>query len=438
MVEIRHIACFVCLGCLGPVWAGEGVDSPGVLRLEKIWELSLGREPGYRVGLETDAAARAEQEALWRARWPEWSVAVAGDYGQRARPGDERREGVSGRGDVVARAQWTFWDSGRGWLDEAAARVRDEALAAGRVFDVGHRAVIGRAYIASVAAGERAVVLEAQWRAVEDLARRVRRRMAAGVEPAAAEPELVAAEARASAVWREAVRVERVARQRLSAFAGEAVQPAAIRPEPLLEAEGVRGGTEPESEWLHRQARSAEARAQAMRRAESWQMYLVGAGGQYVSPAFEDGDWQEEYYVGIGAVWRPDAGGERRWRAQAEQRRAQAQRAAADSREREAERARERLRDEWREYPDRLDELAAEQEAAEGRRVVMVRRWQQGLESWTVALDAVQEAADLELRRIDLLEQTALELVDYAVATGAIDRLPQWLGQAGGTHHAED
>jgi outer membrane protein TolC len=397
--------------------------------LSEVWALSAAQEPGYRRMEEAQAAAAAEESAVRRARLPEWSVTLAGDYGQRGRPGEERREGVSPRADVVAAGSWTMADSGRAWAEETQRLRQEEARLAVLDQDAAHRARVARVYVEAAFSGARAALRQEHRAAVEALAEIVRRRHAAGVEPGAAARELTDEEARVRLAWADAEQAHAAALRELHSLAGAPVRPTALAPAPPADAPAPGAVESTEVQRLRRQADTERARARALAQEERWRLRLFGAGGTYYSHAFEDGRVQEEYYLGVGGVWRPDFGGVRRQRAVAGERRAGATLAAAESLHLEQARARALTMERWRLHARRREDGAVALAEAAAREEALRLRWREGLEPWRAVLTALARRMELEDALLALQWELAASLVDYAAGADAMDALPHWLGQ---------
>jgi hypothetical protein len=218
-------------------------------------------------------------------------------------------------------------------------------------------------------------------------------------------------------------------RAELDAFTGVSVTPAAVIPSPPLDAGQAADGDSPDVRFLRQQAETQQARSLAIQTEDRWQLQLIGAGGPYFSHAFEDGNLQEEYYLGVGGVWRPDFRGARRQRALAEERRARASSAAAESRQRERDREIQQTLRLWEQSAAQTAERKREAEAAEQHQLALHRRWRQGVDSWRAVQGANRRVTELRLEQLDRDRELTHTLIDYAEWVDALDALPQWLGQ---------
>jgi outer membrane protein TolC len=374
------------------------------------------------------------EDALRRESLPGLTVSAGGDYGQRARPGEERAVGVGARGDAVVLLGWTLAD---GVWEARRMELGERRRAAALEVELGRerRAVeLARAYLEAGAA-------QADWRALGarreqwlGLVEVVGRRHAAGVESDLQKEELAAALA---AVEHE----QALARQRLreetalmAVLAGRAVRARSWEGWaggwgglPMVEVGA--DGAALEAELLRQQARGERAAGEVARREGRWRFEVLGSAGAYGSEAF-DGGVEPEYYAGLRASWRPDLGGERRRRAEAAELRARALEREVEVLGVEARGLGERVAALWQEQDGVRGAREREREQVARLEEVARLRWQRGVSGWREWLAAARRLDELEFaaREIDL--ELARALVDYAAASGRVGELAGWL--AGG------
>ncbi len=403
----------------------EPAGTEPILDLRAVFERSAEREPALAAERMRVEAAGQEVRAAARELAPELGVRAEGDLGQRARPGDERELGRSARGDATAVLSWDLIRSERGPARLEARRDRDAQIEAEGLRSHDHRLAVAQVYVEAALAVEIESLVGDYRERVGELAEVVRRRSAEGVEDRY-EIELVEdALARLDRVVADASSQRARALVELADWVGYCAQP---EPLDLDEASRVQDARGEHAAARHARAQAAAAEASASRiaREEAWRAGPLGAAGLYASPAFE-GSLQPEYYVGFFAEWRPDVGGIREARADAERLRAIAHREEAQSLELESERAQRR----WEQARRRLSERrsARERERKRASRVLEIAelRWREGVGPWREVLDAVERLEEVELELVQLQRETALALIDLAEQAGRAEQLPSWL-----------
>ncbi len=421
LIAVSISACFQW-----PLAAGASLEE---LSLNEVWERAGALEPGFRAQQELDAGVEAEWQALRRQRYPSLSIAATADHGQRVRPGEERDQGISSRGEVLARGSWVFAESGRASREAVVAQRREVLQRDAQVFDTEFRAELARIYV-------EASLTEARFDHAQDLLKRlrsqeahVRARVAAGVEPQESSYTVELLLREQEAIANEIASERALMRRELSAFVGAPIRPSALvlSTEPAGEPDSQ--GQSPQVTWLRAEAEERLLQAASLRDQDRWSIELFGVGGPYFSRAFENRSAKSEFYVGLGASWNPDFAGVSRYEALAEQRRARADLARADSESRRMDRLRERLQGHLLQLAEREGRLAEQQGQMMRQLAVEELRWKEGVGSWQALLDAHRASYDLELDRIDLQQQRALVRIQLAETAGALDALPEWLGQ---------
>ncbi len=430
---IRRLWLCLVAACWAPALLAESDDATH--SLASVWNWSIDNQPLYLAGQLLVEAEEDELTALRRSTLPELQVEAGGDYGQRVSPGEERARGVTSRGEIVARVNWTLVDSGRTSSQRALERARAEAISQQQARDLSFRAEVARMYVSAAAHAERAAILHSADQDFNALTNALRRRSAEGVAPT---DELIRAEQAASrraVEQRETDDADRSSRIKLALLADQAD----VRPKWLeLRAPAVRDphpnadhSAEPASPLLTSLEQAAErqrADAEHLRRADQWRLDLTGQTGPYFSGALDDGR-KTEYFAGLRLTWTPDLAGVNRSRSSAQLRRAEsleAERASlAQEFEREARQLQEQLRqlEARRQAQARLLERTADRERTESL------RWREGVGDWSSLYSAREDLLNARLEELDWRLETALQLIDYAETTNRLDELPVWLGQ---------
>ncbi len=407
-------------------------EDEGPLRsLHSIWEAGVANHLGYEASRAGAMAEDAEARAVRRERIPSLSVEASGDYGQRVRPGEERDQGVAGRGEILARVDWLLYESSRAARERAVELRRQGIVHAGEAFDYAYRAEMARLYVQASAAEEKVASLQDEEATFSGLLERVAHRVRSGVEPASAGEWLEEAQS----LYRERLHDARSRKDalsaRLTAIAGREVAPSPVRPRfdniaPMPEVED-----NPALAELRLLAEERRAEADSILRRDRWRIEAFGATGPYFSEAFED-RVKHEYYGGMRLVWSPDTSGVQRERALAERRRARALEAeAAGLRQVHSHRTRE-IGAGLDEAESRLAGAEALVESSARAARAATLRWQRGVGTWREVAERREALLDARLREIELREELALLLVEYAEILAALEALPVWLGEGGG------
>ncbi|MCC5807000.1 MAG: TolC family protein [Opitutales bacterium] len=396
--------------------------------LDQAWSASVSAQPRYVAGILRLEAEEFEARALARERWPDLSLEAGGDYGQRARPGEERDQGISARGEILARVNWNLFESGRAARERAVALRREGVRESNAAFDHAFRAEVARTYVSASLALERREHLLAARREFLEIAEVARRRMREGVEPGAAREHLEQAEAAWAARWREADTAAETARLQLALLADRTeVQPLPIRLSSVPEA-SPGDSPPPALAALRLQAGERRAQAEAVASGNRWRLDAIGQAGPYFSRAF-DGRTEEEYYAGLRFSWSPDASGVQRARALAETRRARALEAEEAALKRDLARRDEEVRGLFRDLSSQAEEWDEAVKGAEATERAVRLRWREGVTSWRALLDERERLLSARLGELAWRERLALLLVDYAESAAALDELPVWIGQ---------
>ncbi len=398
--------------------------------LASVWESSMRAQPRYAANELRIEAEDAERRALRRDRYPSVEIEGGGDFGQRVRPGEERDEGLAGRGEILARVNWSLLESGRSARQRAVEFRRSGLAAADAAFDLAFRGEVARAYIGASVASERRQLLLAAEPAFEKLAAVVRMRVREGVESTVALDQIEeSAAARAARLRAEADAAEGKKLMLALLADRETVQPLRIDPRPPRAAVSVE--TSPALAALRHEAGERLAEAEALERTDRWRLDAVGQAGPYFSRAF-DRTTEHEYFGGLRFVWSPDLAGARSSRALAERRRARALEADEAGLRRDLSM---RVREIDATLGDAdartTDWRAAVERAAAAERTARLR-WEHGAGSWSDWWEKRERLLEAKLDELDWRRQTAEMLVEYAEASGRIDDLPAWIGQRSG------
>lgn len=426
-VQKGPVAAGIALTVGGAAFGGQGesLSTSPTVSLVFVWEASMRAQPRYEAGGLRIEAEDAEALALRRERLPEVSVEAGGDYGRRVRPGEERDQGVAGRGEILARVNWSLFESDRSARRRAIELRREGLVAADVAFDHAFRSEVARTYVHASIAAERRDLLVAGAEPVKRLADAVARRVTEGVDTAAARHRTADTLAAWKLRLREALDDAEAELLKLSLLADvDNVLPRRIEPIPPDIAATVDGN--PAVAALRLGADERRAEAEALRRRDLWRLDAVGQAGPYFSRAF-DVTAQQEYFGGLRFVWSPDMAGVRESRALAERRRARALEAEeAGLRHDLAVRVRETEKILSGAHRQAMDWRAALVRAEATERTARLR-WEQGAGPWTEWLDALEHLTDVMMGELEWRARTALLLVDYAEAAGYIDSLPAWI-----------
>jgi outer membrane protein TolC len=403
-------------------------QSPEGLTLEELWQAARDREPGYQAVAELrEAEANARSSA--RREWlPGFGVDGLGTHGQRLSPGEERVLGVGPRGELRLTAGWSLLDSDRGSRAHLAAVREAEAAAGERAFDVGYRAILAAVYAEGVAAEERWTARRSHFEALREMEELLERRLEAGVDARWEAHLLREAMARAERLLLEAEASREGIREELSVLTGRCVRPSALSPSSHGALEDAPPGG-PEVELLRRQADTRDALARQEGDRARWNVQLLGITGPNYSRAFDDDRVRNEYLLGVSATWRPDLAGVRSRLSAAEEARARAVRAEAESLELALERELSRIRAILETGERRRTGLAQELREAERREEAALLRWREGVDRWTEVLQARDRVLEVRTLGLELRRELALALIQQARATDRMEALPALLGQ---------
>ena len=406
-----------------------GSEDEGPLRsLHSVWESGVANHTGYEASRAGAMAEEAEARAVRRETIPSLSVEASADYGQRVRPGEERDQGVAGRGEVLARVDWLLYESSRAARERAVELRREGIVHAGEAFDYAYRAEMARLYVQASAAEEKVAALREEETTFSGLLDRVALRVRNGVETASAREWLEETQSSYRERLHEARNRNDGLSARLTAIAGREVAPTPVHPRfggfgPMPEV-----GDNPALAELRLLAEERRAEADSILRRDRWRVEAFGTTGPYFSEAFDD-RVKHEYFGGMRLVWSPDTSGVQRERALAERRRARALEAEATGlRERHWQRTREigvRLDD----AESRLAGSAELMESSERAARAADLRWQRGVGTWREVAERRGALLDARLQEIELREALALLLVEYAEISAALEALPVWLGE---------
>ncbi len=396
--------------------------------LADLWAASAAAEPRFRAEQLRTEAEGLDVEALRRERRPVWALEAGGDYGQRARPGEERAEGVAARGDILARVEWSLLESGRTMNQRAALLRQIASVEKGEAFNLAFRAEVARIYIAAAIARERHEHLQSAAMPLQHLATTARLRIDSGVESATAREQIDQFVDTWTVQWQAAEQATEQATLKLALLADrETVAPAYVSLQ-AVPTPREPDATPPAITVLQRQADERRATADAWARSDRWRLDVVGQAGPYLSQAFDDGV-EAEYYGGLRVVWQPDLAGVNRRRALAEMRRAEALEQEASALHAGLDRRMAEIAVMLRAFPAQQsaweDALASTINAERVARL----RWEEGVGSWQDWLDEHERLLDVRLRELSWREAMALLWVDYAEALARLDELPSWIGQ---------
>ncbi len=400
--------------------------------LSSVWKWSIENEPAYGAEELRRKAAEISEQAVYRERWPTFSVEAAGDYGQRVRPGEERDRGLAGRGDILARLEWTLVESSRGVRERAVALRRAGLVESGAARDVTFRAMVGRTYVEAAFELDRHTILGAHRDAFQGVADLAELRVREGVEPAFALEWLEGRIKDLAVVLKESGESRDLRLLQLGILSGRAVSPHPVflKEEALANMIKAASRTDnPAVAALRLEADAIRSEAEAAGVNGLWQVTAFGAAGPYFSEAF-DRSMEAEYFGGVRLTWSPDTASVRQSRALAERHRARALREDARSQSRKLER---RIAEIER-VADGFANRTADLNEAVHRAAVAVNgtrmRWEEGLGGWREWLDAKETLVNARLKELDWRHQCALLVVEYAEITNRMPDLPGWLGQS--------
>jgi outer membrane protein TolC len=427
----------VLIRCLAGAFAGGFFCSSAMnaqsekTTLVDLWHWSIEHEPGYQMATSARRAGEADAVAIGRERLPTVSVAGAGDFGQRARPGEEREQGVAARGDLLARVDWIVRDSARGARERAVALRRAGVVETEAAFDLSFRAELARTYLQTAIAVERHSILTGHFDRFDEVSSLARLRVERGVESAVALEWLETARTRHRAELERSRDRTELGSMTLAAYAGREVEPAPLDFDVAeigwLHVPPIEKGA-PSVAALEREAEVLRAEADVLREQDRWRVGAFAAGGPYFSKAFSDG-LEPEYIGGIQFVWTPDVTGVRESRASAFRHRAGALQAEAQSEARRLGRRAAEIARLGSSYGERERELRDAVERAAALERTSLLRWQNGVGGWRDLLDSREARLRAELAQLDWRAAFALEIVEYAEITNRLDSLPGWLGQ---------
>jgi len=403
-------------------------DEGEPVRLVTVWEELREREPGYRAVQGRVEAEGAARSAVLREWVPSFSFDGLGNWGQRTSPGEERVLGVGPRGDLRLVGAWTILEGGRGWRGREA-RFREEAAEAGReAFHHNFLGVVGRLYV-EAAAAERVAALRLEERdALQALAGPIRERVAAGLDLAWESQLLEEAVARVERVLAEGEQARAGLRGELSALVGRCVRALPIEPAPGEGYEGEVGGN-PQLLSLMRAADAGEAMARGEANRDRWRLQIIGSTGPTRSRAFDPGPVETEYLVGVAGSWAPDLAGVRGRLSAAEEARARALRAEAESLALQWERELDRVQRELEFTAQRRSTLLAEEALTERRLEASILRWEAGVDRWTEVIQAWERRQGVRLLLVEWEREVALALLRRGELLGVMERVPAELGQ---------
>ncbi|MFU8849054.1 MAG: TolC family protein [Opitutales bacterium] len=411
-----------------------GASDPEGDSLIEIWKASSSAQPRYLAGTLRVEAEALEARALAREEWPSLTVEAGGDYGQRARPGEEREQGIAGRGEILAQVNWNLMESGRSARERALNLRREGLEQANAAFDDAFRTEVARSYVNASLALERRKLLRAARIEFSEMAKLVLHRFDEGVEPGATRDQLEQREAAWAARWREADTDAETARLQLALLAGrEEVRPLPVQllnlPE---EAPTLIDRLPPALAALELQAKEGRAQAEAIALTNRWRLNAIGQTGPYFSRAY-DGRIEEEYYAGLRFTWSPDAAGVQRTRARAEMRRARSLEAEKTALQRDYAQSSEAMRRTFRELSRQEEEWTESLTSAQAAERAAQLRWREGVGTWITLLEERNRLLEVRLGELAWRERLARTIIDYAESTGQVHELPAWIGQTPGS-----
>ncbi|TVR00645.1 MAG: hypothetical protein EA398_11030 [Deltaproteobacteria bacterium] len=413
-------ALCVLSGAHSDAW-GADCDPGEVSSLEELVERVVGRSAAVDAERFLHRAAALEQEATGRERRPEWTAWVDADAGQRARPGDERAQGVSARGLASVEARWAAWDAAR------SSREAERALALTAAQWERDRVQwrvaleVEQRVLEWWVRGDAVVTVEALLAEVEAEGLEADRRVRAGLEDVGARVALLEEEERHRA-WREAHLARR------DAVAEELVRWADLCGR--LQIEGLRGepsavgAARPEARWLELQAEVLDGRAESVRRADALRWDLLARAGVHASPAFEGG-LQEEWIAGTLFTWRPDVRGVRDRRAEGVRQEAASLRARARLGEETLERQVALVDARLAALSERSAQRTERLRRLEEEERLLVRRVEAGLVSGSALLGQRSRERAARIEELEDALERRLLLHERGLLQGLLGRTPQ-------------
>lgn len=424
----RHILLATLTAC----WIAATVAAPQAAAddtLESVWAASMDNQPLYLAGQLRMEAEQAELQALRRTALPELQLEAGGDYGQRVRPGEERDRGVAGRGEIIARVNWSLIESGRSSRERAIELARAGAVSQQAARDLAFRSEVARLYVRSAADAERVSIMHAAEPGFQSLTDSLRRRIAEGVAPSELKLRAAEAESRRQTQLNDAVDAKRAGRTALALLTNrDAVSPLLLQVQPPTPAAAGDWDSNPLLAELEREAERQRAEAEQLQRAELWRLDLISQTGPYFSGALDDGR-QQEYFAGLRFTWTPDLAGVNRARSTAGMRRAQATEAERASLGDELRRRSVNLEEQLHWVDDRQAERARLLERVQDRERAESLRWREGLGDWSNVYEARENLLQVRLDELQWRLDTAMDLIEYAEVNNRLDDLPAWLGQ---------
>ncbi len=375
-------------------------------------------------------AVELDRLGVQRERRPNLMVELGGDYGQRARPGEERALGVGGRGDAIARVNWVLLESGRKAREMSVAHARAAIEELTSAFDIAYRANVARAYIASSIARERLEAIRDFSEALEHISNAVELRVELGVESVVSSDLVAQSYSSTVAKHREIESSAGQSQLELDLLAGRTSSPLKVK---LIgpSSENETYIDNPALSLLDNQIRELRAEAEATEKSGRWRIEAVGWAGPHFSRAFDD-SIQEEYTGGLRLVWNPDLAGVNRARSQAAAQRASAIEMDRASLEMDIDRDRAMIQALTIDLPEQTAEWDAAMKRAKLATNTARMRWTEGYGSWKELLATEQKLLDMRLDEVDWRESLAMIMIDFAERSGAIDSLPMWIGQREG------
>ncbi len=399
--------------------------------LVSVWAASRDNQPLYLAGRLQAEADQAELQAHRRSKLPELRLEAGGDYGQRARPGEERDQGLAGRGEILAQVNWSLLESGRDSRERALALAGKGTLSRQAAQDLVFRADVARHYVEAAIKQERLAVLTTAEPGFQALANALERRVSEGVEPAGRRARIEQAEARRAATIQEAEDAAGAGGAKLALLTGRAevtpMPPKLSAPETKPEIDWI---DSPQLAVLDWQVEQQRAEAETLSRTDRWSLDFVGQAGPYFSNAF-DGALEQEYFAGLRFSFSPDWAGVNRARANAEYRRARATEAERASLHDDLQRRSAELADLLHLLDDRRigrEEVLAKARASEHAEKV---RWREGVGDWSALYSAREDWVAAQLDELEWRLEMALKLIEYAEISNRLEELPAWLGQEG-------
>ena len=397
-------------------------------RLVDVWESSIAVQPRYLVGILYEEAGEAELLAYQLERWPELSVEAGGDFGQRARPGEERDQGMAARGEILARVQWSLLESGRIARQRALELRRESLRESTSAFDLSFRADVARAYILASSALERESLLKEAQKNFSEISKAAHQRLREGIEHGSAKEQIEKSESTWNKHWHEAQANAAAAQLKLGLMADNLqVQPKRIQLNEIP-SDPIKPSPSPALAALRLEAKERRAQAEVISQSNRWRLDAIGQAGPYFSSAF-DGNYEEEYFAGLRWSWSPDAAGVQRTRARAELRRANALTAEKAGMQRDWDQRIQELTAIFQSVPTQASDWNNTLVSAEASERISRLRWNEGVGSWQDRLEEGERLLSARLDELAWREQVALQFVEYAEKANLMHQLPTWIGQ---------